>query len=141
MDELREKRQKEKSHRRIKHVGQYALAKRSGGCRSSKLRRQAPVALPLQKHFDPKKNKISAANQFNRTKRHDRGSENRGKSKRRGGCVKDTADRDSECRRESSVATLRDATAEDVSGIRSGREIQQESAGQEQREIVDTKHL
>jgi hypothetical protein len=55
--------------------------------------------------------------------------------------VKNTADANSQRRRDSGLATLRNASPQNVRRVRAGRQIERDCRGEKQSEIMDTKHV
>src|SRR5207248_378049 len=137
---LREECEEKQRDFRIKHIREDALAKSRGRFRSREARRQMQPAGRTEKSAYTEKNEIRPAKQFQRAKSPGRCGEKSREAESRGHCVHNASDRDAERRSDTRAATLSDTAPENVSCVRSGREIKKNPCRQEEGEMMDTEH-
>src|SRR5204863_7353443 len=124
IDELWKKREKEECDFRIQDVGQDSLSKRGRACAPAEIRWQIQLFFAIEQHFDPEKNQISAAEQFDCPKGEGRRGENCRQSQRCRAGVKNTSQRNPERGSNARFAALRDASPQNVDRVRTRREVQ-----------------
>lgn len=94
----------------------------------------------LDNHSDPEKKEVTSSDQFDRGKCPRRCRQDGGKSESGRACVTNAADHNPQCGSHTGAAALRNAASENVSRIRAGRQVQQDSADQEKGEMMYAEH-
>ena len=138
--ELRQKRQEEDGHFRIQHIRQHARAIDGPRAFDRQLgdsgRRRS-----IEQHPDAEVGEIRRARELDDQEGVGGRGENRRQPERRRDGVHDAPRGDAEHRKHAGAAPLREAAADDVEGVLPGRQVQQEAAEDEQREILGSEHV